>query len=96
MHPEVMRSLVSQRNRNLQEEAANRRRLRAARPLKAKTPSIPERLRIFGVGRAAESSPVPNTLPAPATAPEPTPIGITVTRTAIVVNGHDQMERNAS
>jgi hypothetical protein len=95
MHPEVLGSLVSQRTRNLQEEAANRRRSRGARPLKVKAASTPGRWRIFGV-RRAEPSPVPNTLPAPATAPEPTPIGIPVTRTAIVVNRHDQMGRNAS
>jgi hypothetical protein len=96
MHPEVLRSLVSQPTRDLREEAANRRRSRGARPLKVKAASTPGRWRIFGVRRAAEPSPVPNTLPAPATAPEPTPIGFPATRIAIVVNRHDQMERNAS
>jgi hypothetical protein len=96
MHPDVLRTLAAQRSRDLQEEAANRRRSRGARPLKVKAASTPGRWRIFGVRRAADPSPVRNTLPAVATAPEPTPIGIPVRRTAIAANRPNQMERNAS
>ncbi len=96
MHPEVLRSLALQRTRDLREEAANRRRSRGARPLQVKAASTPGRWLIFGVRRAAEPSPVPNTLPAVATKPGPTPMGIRATSTATFLNRSDQMERNAS
>ena len=85
MHPEVLRSLASQRTRDLREEAANRRRSRGARPLKVKAASTRGRWRIFSVRRATDPSPVPITLPAVATAPCPTPIGIPATATGTVL-----------
>jgi hypothetical protein len=68
MHPDVLRTLAAQRSRDLQEEAANRRRSRGARPLKVKAASTRGRWRIFGVRRAADPSPARNTLPSVAMA----------------------------
>jgi hypothetical protein len=96
MHPEVLRSLVSQHTRDLRVEAANRRRPRRLGSLKVQTTSATGRHWIFAVRRAADPSPVPNTLPAATTAPEPAPLSIPATRTATVLNRHEWMERNAS
>jgi hypothetical protein len=96
MHPEVLRSLVSQHTRDLRTEAANRRTPRRLGSLKVQAPSATGRHRILAVHRAADPSPAQNTLPVAATPAELTPMGIPSTCTATVPNRHERMERNAS
>jgi hypothetical protein len=95
MHPDVLRSLAAQHTRDLREQAAARSKSKGAGP---RTPPTTGRRRIFALRRAAERSPVPDTLPAATTATEPIPICIPApaTGTATVLNRHDQMERSAS
>jgi hypothetical protein len=96
MHPDVLRALAAQRSRSLREQAADQRRSRGARSLRAQPSSSTGRHRIFAFRRAADPSPVRSNLPAVATAPEPTSIGIPATAPAAVPTRHDRMERNAS
>ena len=98
MHPEVLRSLASQRTRDLREEAANRTADRGARrSLKVQAPSTT--VPAADLSRSAEQLIHPR-CESPslrvATAPEPTSIGIPATAPATVLTRHDQMERNAS
>ena len=96
MHPEMLRSLIFQRTRDLREEEANPRRPRGARRLKVNAASTPGWWRTFRVRRAAGPSPVPNTLPAVATAPGPTAMGIRAASSATFLNRSDQRESKAS